>query len=266
MTDPTERFSSRVGAYTRFRPGYPAALVPTLEKEAALRPGSTIADLGAGTGKSCEPFLLAGYSVVAVEPNAAMRQALDEALGDFASWRSVDGRAEATGLDDASVDAVFAGQAFHWFEPKATKREVSRILKPGGLCVLAWNERDLAASHVRARLRRGPHATLPRVRHRTEAPRPRRRHARRVLRAGAPSPHPARAGPGPRRGGADRPRDVELVRAAGRTRARCTDRRPRRTLPQARDRRDGRAPLRDPRALRTLGVVALGHPTSIRTP
>jgi hypothetical protein len=112
MTDPTQRFSSRVDAYARYRPGYPPTLVPALEKEAALKPGSTIADLGAGTGKSCEPFLLAGYSVVAVEPNAAMRQALDDSLADFPSWRSVDGRAEATGLDDASVDAVFAGQAF----------------------------------------------------------------------------------------------------------------------------------------------------------
>jgi SAM-dependent methyltransferase len=146
MTDPTQRFSSRVDAYARYRPGYPPTLVPALEKEASLRPGSTIADLGAGTGKSCEPFLLAGYSVVAVEPNAAMRQALDDSLADFASWRSVDGRAEATGLDDASVDAVFAGQAFHWFDQVATKHEVSRILKPGGLCILAWYERDLEAS------------------------------------------------------------------------------------------------------------------------
>ena len=146
MTDPTQRFSSRVDAYARYRPGYPPTLVPALEKEAALQPGSTIADIGAGTGKSCEPFLLAGYSVVAVEPNAAMRQALDDSLADFASWRSVDGRAEATGLDDASVDAVFAGQAFHWFDRVATKREVSRILKPGGLCILAWYERDLDAS------------------------------------------------------------------------------------------------------------------------
>jgi SAM-dependent methyltransferase len=53
-----------------------------------------------------------------------------------------EGRAEATGLPDASADAVLAAQAFHWFEPEPALREFHRILKPDGRAILLWNERD----------------------------------------------------------------------------------------------------------------------------
>lgn len=39
----------------------------------------------------------------------------------------------ATGLENASVDAVVCSQSFHWMEPESTLAEVNRILKPGGV-------------------------------------------------------------------------------------------------------------------------------------
>jgi SAM-dependent methyltransferase len=44
------------------------------------------------------------------------------------------------------VDFVTAGQAFHWFDIGAAKRECSRILKPDGWVVLVWNSRKLNAT------------------------------------------------------------------------------------------------------------------------
>jgi SAM-dependent methyltransferase len=57
-----------------------------------------------------------------------------------------DGRAEATKLDDHSVDFVVAGQAFHWFDQPKARIEFERILKPGGYVVLIWNVRRNDAS------------------------------------------------------------------------------------------------------------------------
>jgi hypothetical protein len=41
------------------------------------------------------------------------------------------------------VDFVTVAQAFHWFEPAATRREFLRILRSTGFVVIVWNERLL---------------------------------------------------------------------------------------------------------------------------
>lgn len=139
--DPTERFSTRVDAYVRHRPGYPDALLDALRTTIALDAASVIADIGSGTGISTELLLRTGAVVCAVEPNAAMRAAAEAALGGNPRFRSVGATAEATSLPGASVDLVAAGQAFHWFEPRGARLEFQRILKPGGWVALFFNSR-----------------------------------------------------------------------------------------------------------------------------
>ncbi len=136
-----ERFSDRVADYERARPGYPDEVVLALEQSGALAPGARVADLGSGTGISTRLCLDRGYAVDAVEPNAEMRAAAERSLGSRPGFRSIAGSAEATGLDDASVDLVLAAQAFHWFDAPAARAEIARILRPDGEVALLWNVR-----------------------------------------------------------------------------------------------------------------------------
>src|SRR3954447_4559397 len=126
--DPTRRFSNRVEDYIKYRPNYPRALVRLLEAECGMTGASVIADVGSGTGILSELFLKNGNRVYGVEPNREMREAGERLLASYTNFVSVDGRAEATTLDDASVDFVTAGQAFHWFDPPRTRREFVRVL------------------------------------------------------------------------------------------------------------------------------------------
>ncbi len=149
MSDqPTERFTNRVADYVRYRPNYPDALIPLLEREIGLSPSWVVADVGSGPGNLARQFLAFGSTVFAVEPNQAMREAGDTLMRDHAQFASIDGSAEATTLPAASVDLVTAGQAFHWFDPEATRLEFRRILRVPGWVALIWNRRMEGASHV----------------------------------------------------------------------------------------------------------------------
>ncbi|MBN2319898.1 MAG: class I SAM-dependent methyltransferase [Acidobacteria bacterium] len=146
MKDPTERFSSRVDDYAQYRPRYPREVIRTLRNECGLTPGSPIADIGSGTGLLSELFLQNGNPVFAVEPNPEMREAGEKLLSRYPGFRSIEGRAEATNLPEASVDFVIMGQAFHWFDLDKCRREFIRILKPGGTVMIVWNERETGST------------------------------------------------------------------------------------------------------------------------
>lgn len=141
MKNSTERFSSRVENYVKYRPGYPQEIIELFKEECGLTQASVIADVGSGTGILSEMFLKNGNMVYAVEPNRLMRQAGERLLQQYPNFKSIEGAAEATTLADGSVDFVTAGQAFHWFDREKARREFLRILKPAGWTALIWNER-----------------------------------------------------------------------------------------------------------------------------
>jgi SAM-dependent methyltransferase len=112
-----------------------------------MRPGAaTVADVGSGTGILTGLLLERGCRVLAVEPNREMRAAAERRLGGDERFTSVAGRAEETGLAPASVDLVTAGQAFHWFDAARAREEFRRILRPGGVVALLWNDRKVDAT------------------------------------------------------------------------------------------------------------------------
>jgi SAM-dependent methyltransferase len=144
--NPTERFSSRVENYIRYRPGYPAQVLQMLNRECGLASTWTIADIGSGTGFLSKLLLENGNRVFGVEPNADMRRAGERFLQPYANFVSVAGSAEGTTLPDHCVEMVTAAQAAHWFDRRNARREFVRILKPAGWAVLIWNERKTDAS------------------------------------------------------------------------------------------------------------------------
>jgi SAM-dependent methyltransferase len=141
IPNPTQRFTGRVESYRRYRPTYPAETVDLLRHACHLTHDSVIADIAAGTGLLTEIFLAAAFRVVAVEPNAGMRNACASLVRSFPLLRVTEGTAEATGLSDHSIDLITVAQAMHWFDLARARAEFVRILKPGGWCAVLYNNR-----------------------------------------------------------------------------------------------------------------------------
>lgn len=140
--NPTERFSSKVDNYLKYRPHYPREVLELLQRECGLTPDWVIADIGSGTGFSAELFLANGNRVYGVEPNGPMRAGGENYLARFTNFVSVAATAEATTLPDGSIDFVLAGQAFHWFDQPKARREFDRITRGERWLTLMWNSRD----------------------------------------------------------------------------------------------------------------------------
>jgi SAM-dependent methyltransferase len=129
-------FGAAAVAYAEHRPDYAQAAVHwALE----LAPGLRVLDLGAGTGKLTATLVALGANVIAVEPDPAMLTELRRALPTV---RVLPGSAEAIPLPDASVDAVLAGNALHWFDMAVAGPEIARVLAPSGILAGLWNVLD----------------------------------------------------------------------------------------------------------------------------
>ena len=129
-------FGTAAAAYAEHRPDYAQAAVRWALRPA---PGPRVLDLGAGTGKLTATLVAAGADVVAVEPEPSMLSELRSALPTV---RALSGSAEEIPLPDASVDAVVAGNAMHWFDMDAAGPEIARVLAPGGVLAGLWNVLD----------------------------------------------------------------------------------------------------------------------------
>ncbi len=147
MSDATSLFGPRAGDYDRHRPSYPAALFDELAAgPEGLAPPADVAEVGSGTGIFVEALLERGYRVFAVEPNVPMREVAERRLGGRPGFASVAGRAEATGLLDASVDLVVAAQALHWFARAEAAAELRRVARQPHRALFVWNVGDPDAS------------------------------------------------------------------------------------------------------------------------
>ena len=123
--------AGKAESYDLGRPAYPEAFFDYVYGEFGLRSDAVIADIGAGTGKVSQGFLERGNRVYAVEPDGDMRRILLERLGRFNCCTVLGSCAEETGIPNDSVDLVFCGNSYHWFDRAKVMPEFRRILKPG---------------------------------------------------------------------------------------------------------------------------------------
>ncbi len=127
-----------------------------------IKPGMSVADVGAGTGFYSRLFASAvgkeGW-VYAVDISPRFLEHINKQAEteDIQNITSVLGTRKSTRLPTNSVDVVFICDTYHHFEqPQSTLASIHKALKPGGILVLIDFERIVGESrkfilgHVRA--------------------------------------------------------------------------------------------------------------------
>jgi len=142
VSERSRSFDAVAAEYEQHRPDYPEEALCWAAEQLGLARGARVLDVGAGTGKLTRGLVALGLDVVAVEPGAPMLEQLRAAVPGA---EGLGGSAESIPLPDADVDAAFAGQAYHWFDPEQAVPELHRVVRPSGGVALLWNwwdERD----------------------------------------------------------------------------------------------------------------------------
>jgi SAM-dependent methyltransferase len=145
VSDRAERsrsFETVAAEYERYRPDYPEEAIRWAAERLGLAAHARVLDVGAGTGKLSRGLVALGFDVVSVEPGGPMLEQLRKAVPEA---EALEAPAEAIPLQNASVDAAFAAQAYHWFDRERAVPELHRVVRPGGGVALLWNwwdERD----------------------------------------------------------------------------------------------------------------------------
>jgi SAM-dependent methyltransferase len=130
------KFGPAAEDYERGRPAWPPAAIERAAAGLGLPPSATVVDLGAGTGKLSRLLVARFARVVAVEPLGPMRELL---AANLPRLEIREGMAERLPLADGEADAVFVGDAFHWFDGRSALAEFARVLGPAGGVALLWN-------------------------------------------------------------------------------------------------------------------------------
>ncbi len=104
---------------------------------ADIAPGSTAADIGAGTGFITEGLMEHQVNVYAVDQSQQMLDLLQEKLCSKGSITCIAADGSSIPIPDRRMDYVFANMYLHHTEsPLAAIKEMYRILTPGGKLVI----------------------------------------------------------------------------------------------------------------------------------
>jgi ubiquinone/menaquinone biosynthesis C-methylase UbiE len=128
-------FDSVAKLYDDTRPGYPAELVEFLAATAGLGPGSSVLEVGCGTGQLTKDLAPYRFDLTAIDIGPAMIATARHDLADAAvSFQACS--FEDFAAADSSFDLIVSATAFHWIDPEVRFRKSARLLRPGGWLAL----------------------------------------------------------------------------------------------------------------------------------
>jgi SAM-dependent methyltransferase len=122
--------------YDRVRPTYPGELFSDLTAIAGLNPGSSVLEVGCGTGQATRSLAALGCAVTAVEPGLAMAALARQQLATFSNVVIEMSKFEDWIDRGRKFDVLVAASSWHWVDPSIGWHRARDVLQPGGWMAL----------------------------------------------------------------------------------------------------------------------------------
>lgn len=129
-------FDEDAEAYERSRPVAPEVVFDEALNLASLRSGSSVVEIGPGTGQATRRLADRGLEVVAIELGRHLAGRARKNLAQFSHVTVVTSSFEAWDPLGQRFDAVFACNSFHWVDPAVRFVKAAEVLSPGGHLVV----------------------------------------------------------------------------------------------------------------------------------
>src|SRR5258708_11373968 len=144
MTEPDRRDLGRVfnevpELYDRVRPAYPDELFADLVAITGIDRGSSVLEVGCGTGQATRSLAALGCSVTAIEPGAGMAALARQRLAAFRNSEVENSTFEEWDDGGRRFDVLVAASAWHWVDPSIGWLRAHDLLHPRGWMVLLGN-------------------------------------------------------------------------------------------------------------------------------
>jgi SAM-dependent methyltransferase len=130
-------FGADPETYDRARPGHADRVYEVLVERCGLGPGSSVLEIGPGTGQATRRLLdLGANPLLAIEPSRELAAYLARSVGDRVDIRET--TLEEAQLPHGFFDVATAASSFHWVDEGIGLAVVLRALRPGGWIALWW--------------------------------------------------------------------------------------------------------------------------------
>lgn len=132
-------FNEAPELYDRVRPTYPDALFADLVAITGIHEGSSVLEVGCGTGQATRSLAALGFSVTAVEPGSGLAAVARQRLARFHNVGVEISTFEDWDDRGRRFDLLLAAGSWHWVDPSVGWARAHRVLRPGGWMALVGN-------------------------------------------------------------------------------------------------------------------------------
>jgi SAM-dependent methyltransferase len=131
-------FNTVAEIYDAYRPDYPKNMFSDILSITKSRKGKRVLDIGCGTGKSFDYFVINGFRVTGIDPGKQMLAVCGKKFAKYSRLRLIESDFEKCDFGNEKYDLVISGTAFHWVSPEGAIKLLDLIPKGGFICIF-WH-------------------------------------------------------------------------------------------------------------------------------